>query len=320
MDEGRVDALGIAPVRPWLDEIAALADRRAVERMIGRLHDFGLAVPFALSSAPDNHEPSRVIAELRASGLGLPDRDYYLKPEARFQETREKYRAHVARMFVLAGSRATEAAAASEAVFGLEQRLAEASLNNVALRDPQATDHKTSFAGLQKLAPGFDWPAWFDAAGLPRADLNVTEPKFLAAVDALLSEAPLSTWKAYLQWQVLRASAGSLSRPFVEESFAFYGRELAGAREMKPRWKRCAESTDSLLGEALGRKYVERHFPPEAKAHMQALVRNLLLAMGDTIRGLVVDGQGDQAPGAREALDLQPQGRLPRPLAGLLRA
>ncbi len=299
MDEARVDGLGAAPVRPWLDEIAALADRRAVERMIGRLHDHGLAVPFSLSSSPDNHEPSRVIAEVRASGLGLPDRDYYLKPEARFQEAREKYRAHVARMFELAGSSADDAAAASEAVFGLEKRLAEASLDNVALRDPRATDHKTTFAELQKLAPGFDWPAWFDAARLPRADLNVAEPKFLAAVDTLLSEAPLSTWKAYLQWQALRGSAGALSRPFVEESFAFYGRTLAGAREMKPRWKRCAESTDSLLGEALGRKYVEKHFPPEAKARMQELVRNLLLAMGDTIRGLT--WMGDETK--RQALE-----------------
>src|SRR6185295_10979944 len=158
--------------------------------------------------------------------------------------------------------------------------------DNVALRDPAATDHKITFAALQKLAPHFDWAAYFDAAGVPRADLNVQEPKFLGAVDRALAETPLATWKIYLRWQLLHAAAPSLSAPFVEESFGFYGRTLGGAQEMKPRWKRCAESTDALLGEALGRKYVEKYFPPEAKTRMQELVKNLLLAMGDTIRGL----------------------------------
>jgi putative endopeptidase len=183
-------------------------------------------------------------------------------------------------------------------VFAMEKALAEASLDNVALRDPAATDHKITFAALQKLTPHFDWAAYFEAAGVPRADLNVQEPKFLEAVDRSLAETPLATWKVYLRWQLLHAASPSLSAPLVEESFGFYGRTLGGAQEMKPRWKRCAESTDALLGEALGQKYVEKYFPPAAKTRMQELVKNLLLAMGDTIRGLDWMGPSTAAGGA----------------------
>ncbi len=286
MDEKSVDARGAAPVKPWLAEIDAIADAAALQRMIGRFHAVSILVPFALVSASDNHEPTRVIADIQASGLGLPDRDYYLKPEPRFAEAREKYRAHVANVFGLAGVSAAEAKAAADTVFTLEKALAEASLDNVSLRDPQAIDHKTTFAALQKLTPRFDWGVYLDAAKLPRVDVNVQEPKFLEAVDRELGATPLPAWKTYLKWHLLRVASPSLSTPFVTEAFEFNNRYLAGAKEMKPRWKRCVESTDQLLGEALGRKYTEKYFPPAAKARMQELVKNLLLAMGDTIRGL----------------------------------
>jgi len=292
MDEARIDAQGVAPIHLLLAVIDASPDAGGVPRVIGQLHDLAINVPFGLTSSPDNHDPSQVIADVYAAGLGLPDRDYYVKTEPRFQEAREKYRAHVARMFKLAGRGEPEARSAADAVFTMERGLAEASLDNVALRDPVATDHKTTFAGLQKLTPHFDWAAYFDAARIPRADLNVQEPKFLQAVDRALAETPLATWKTYLTWHLLHAAAPSLSKPFVEESFAFYGQYLGGAKEMKPRWKQCAESTDALLGEALGRKYVEKYFPPAAKTRMQELVKNLLLAMGDTIRGL--DWMGEE--------------------------
>src|SRR5262249_23405051 len=167
-----------------------------------------------------------------------------------------------------------------------EKRLAEASLDNVALRDPAQQDHKTKFADLPKLAPSFDWAAYFDAAKLPHADLNVTQPKFLQRFDQELKSTPVAQWRTYLEWQVLNAAADSLAAAFVEENFAFNGKFLTGATEMKPRWKRCAEATDNQLGDALGRKYVEKYFPPEAKARTQAMVKNILLAMGDSIRGL----------------------------------
>ena len=136
------------------------------------------------------------------------------------------------------------------------------------------------------MTPHFDWNAYFDNAKLTRADLNVKEPKFLQEVDRQLAETPVGTWKIYLKWHLLHAAANSLSDPFVTEVFEFHGRYLGGAKEMKPRWKRCVESADSNLGEALGKKYVEKYFPPEAKARMNEMVKNLLAAMGDTIQGL----------------------------------
>jgi putative endopeptidase len=286
MDEAGVDALGVEPIKPLLDEIDGLADIAGVQKMLGRFHELAIPVPFGLTASPDNHQPTRVIADVYASGLGLPDRDYYVKAEPRFQEARERYRVHVAHMIELSGKSRADSRRAAEAVFSMERRLAVASLDNVALRDPKATDHKTSFVDLTDLAPDFDWRGYFAVAKLPRAALNVQQPAFLKAMDRLLLEEPLASWKAYLRWHLVRSAAPYLAATFGQESFAFQEQYLGGAKEMKPRWKRCAEATDALLGEALGRKYVETHFPPEAKARMQELVKNLLLAMGDTIRGL----------------------------------
>jgi putative endopeptidase len=286
MDEARVEALGVEPIKPLLDEIDGLADIAGVQKMLGRFHELAIPVPFGLTASPDNHQPTRVIADVYASGLGLPDRDYYVRAEPRFQEAREKYRVHVAHMIELSGKSRADSRRAADAVFSVEKRLAVASLDNVALRDPKATDHKTSFVALTDLAPDFDWLGYFAAAKLPRAALNVQQPAFMKAVDRLVLEEPLTSWRAYLRWHLVRSAAPYLSAAFVRESFAFQEQYLGGAKEMKPRFKRCAEATDALLGEALGRKYVEKHFPPQAKARMQELVRNLLLAMGDTIRGL----------------------------------
>jgi len=154
------------------------------------------------------------------------------------------------------------------------------------LRDPKNTDHKTTYADLKKLTPSFGWDSYFNAEKISRADLNVAEPKFMQEVDRQLRQTSLADWKTYLKWQFLHNSANVLSDPFVNENFAFYGKYLAGQQEIKPRWKRCAESTDQLLGEALGKKYVEKYFPPEAKARAQEMVKNILAAMHDTIEGL----------------------------------
>src|SRR5439155_8598941 len=148
------------------------------------------------------------------------------------------------------------------------------------------TDHKTSFADLKKMTPSFDWEAYFSAAGIPHVDLNVAEPKFMAEVDRQFRDTPIADWKTYLKWQLLHGQADVLSDAFVNENFAFYGQYLSGAKELKSRWKRCAESTDQLLGEALGKKYVEKYFPQEAKARAQEMVKNILAAMQDTIEGL----------------------------------
>ena len=291
MDEGRRNEAGITPIAPLLAEIDAMKTRRDVERMIAKLHDLSIAVPFAVASAQDLHEPARVVAEISASGLGLGDRDYYVKTEARFVEARDKYRAHMTKMFKLAGMADGPAKAAVDAVFAMEKQLAQASLDNVALREPRNLDHTTSLTDLARVAPHFDWSGYWKSADGTRipagtGNINVQQPNFVKEVDRQLAQTPIATWKSYLKWHVIASAADSLSTPFEEESFAFFGAYLAGAKEIKPRWKRCAESTDALLGEALGKKYVERYFPPAAKSRMQDLVKNLLLAMKDTIDGL----------------------------------
>jgi putative endopeptidase len=284
MDESRANARGLDPIKPWFARIDAAHDLATLQPIIAELHDILVQVPFGFGSQPDPHKPSLVLADIGASGISLPDRDYYLKPEPRFKEARDKYVEHVTKMFTLAGWDQKSAAAAAQTVMAMETKLAEASLDNVALRDPAATDHNSTFAQLQAMAPHFDWTAYFQHKHIPTdVDLNVDQPKFMQEFDRQLQQVPLADWKVYLKWQLLSSVANSLSAPFVEESFAFNGKYLSGATEMKPRWKRCAESADRLLGDALGQKYVEKYFPPAAKARMQEMVRNLLLAMRDDI-------------------------------------
>jgi endothelin-converting enzyme/putative endopeptidase len=307
MDESGVEKLGLEPIQPLLAEIDGLKDLAGIQKTIGRFHELAIPVPFGLTASPDNHAPTQVIVDVFASGLGLPDRDYYVKTEPRFQDAREKYRVHVAHLLELGGKSRADSRREADLVFAMEKELAVASLDNVALRDPKATDHKTSFIALTNLAPDFDWPGYFAAAKLPRSALNVQQPAFLKAMDRLLLETPLAGWKAYLRFHLLSSAAPHLSSPFVKEAFAFEEQYLGGAKEMKPRWKRCAESADELLGEALGRKYVEKHFPPAAKARMQELVKNLLLAMGDTIRGLEWMGPETKAKALEKLATFNPK-------------
>ena len=286
MDEKRINALGVKPIQPLLSEIDAIRSQAGLQQAIARLHNLQVNAPFGITSQPDNHNPGQVIASVYAAGLGLPDRDYYFKTELRFADARVKYREHIANMFVLTGSSKADAKRAAEAVYEMEMRLAAIHLDNVSLRTPSNTDHKYMVATLQKMTPHFDWTRYLERTGIAPSDLNVDQPLFMQTVDRELTKTPLSTWRTYLKWKVLSAAAPHLSDPFANEQFAFYSQYLRGAKEMKPRWKRCVEIEDALLGEALGRRYVERYFPAEAKARMQEMVTNLLSAMGDTIRTL----------------------------------
>lgn len=286
MDETRVNALGTKPVELLLRQIDAMKSAADVQKMIRKLHDLAVDAPFGINSTPANHEPTKTIADVYASGLGMPDRDYYFKPEERFQKARENYKAYIAKIFTLAGMSDADAKKATDTVMAMETRLADASLDNVALRDPVATDHMTTLAQLQAMTPHFDWVAYCKSTGISTADLNVDQPKFMAAVDKELATTSLADWKIYLKWQLLNNAAPSLSQPFVDANFTFYQAQLEGAKEMKPRWKRCVEQEDTLLGEALGKKYVEKYFPPAAKARIQELAHNELLAMHDIIEGV----------------------------------
>lgn len=284
LDEATVEARGLAPLQPWLARIDAVDGPAALQAMVAELQGIGIEVPFALGAQPDPHQPDWVLADIAAAGLGMPDRDYYLKSEPRFEQTRAQYRQHVQTMLALSGWEAVRAEQGAQAVVAFETRLAAATLDNVAARDPAALDHPVTLAELGRLMPHFDWPQYFKLRGIAAAvRLNDEQPRFLAAVDLEFARAPLDDWKAYLRWQLVQGLASALPAAFVSEDFAFYGHYLGGATKPKPRERRCAETADRLFGDALGERYVQRHFPPEAKARTQEMVRNLLAAMRDTL-------------------------------------
>ncbi|HVE71186.1 MAG TPA: M13 family metallopeptidase [Thermoanaerobaculia bacterium] len=284
MNVERINQLGLKPIQPILDRIARIDSRDKLQRVLAELHELQVAVPFGITATPDTRNPSQVIAQVFATGLGMGDRDYYLKSDARFVEAREKYRDHLTKMFALAGS--SNAKREAETVFAFETRLAAWHLDNVQRRNPRMRDHKHYLATLQAMTPHFDWKRYLAAANVTAIELNIDQPLFMQAVDRELATTPLSEWRTYLRWHLLRASAPYLSDKFAEQDFEFYSRYLGGAKEMKPRATRCVEFADALLGEAVGQRYVERHFTAEAKARMEEMVGNLLAAMGDTIRGL----------------------------------
>ena len=286
MDMTTINKLGIKPLEPSLVEVDTIEDREGLLTMIGRMESVGINVPFGLGPLPDPHNPSEVIADIGASGLGLPDRDYYLKPEERFQKARDEYLVHVARMFQLAGYSEGDAKKAATSVMQFETSLAKASLDNVALRDPQVLDHKMTFAEMKQLSPLFDWDEFFTAAKVARAPLNVEQPKFMQEFNRQLADTSLAEWKTYLKWHLLHDAAPYLSQPFVDANFDFYQKQLAGLGEIKPRWKQCSTAADQYLGEAVGQEYVARYFPPEAKARAQEMVKNILAAMSETVAQL----------------------------------
>ena len=284
MDESRANARGMEPLKPWFARIDAAKNVEELQHIMADMHDFMVNDPFVFGSQQDPHKPSWVLADIGASGLGLPDRDYYLKSEARFKEAREKYAVHITAMFKLAGADDKTASAAAQTIVAMETKLAEAWLEKAALRDPASTDHNTTFVQLQAMAPHIDWVEYFKHKRIPQdVDMNVEQPKFMQELDRQMNEESLANWKVYLKWRLLDDTAQYLSAAFVDENFAFNGKYLSGATENKPRWKRCAESTDEFLGDALGQKYVEKYFPPESKERVQEMVRNLLLAMRDDI-------------------------------------
>lgn len=285
-DVKAIDAAGLEPLKPYLARIDAVHDLKSLQAEILELQSTGIMVPFLFYGTQNPHAPTDVIADITASGLGLPDRDYYLKPDKRFADARAAYLVYVVKIFTLSGSSETEAKAAAETVMEFETALAKASLDNVALRDPHAVDHVTTLDALQKTTPHFDWTAYVKAAKVNAGTINVEQPAFVAEVERQLASTPIEKWKTYLRWQLLNSSADALPQQFVDAHFGFYQKQLAGVGELKPIGTRCAERTDALLGEALGQEYVKRYFPPEAKARAKEMVTNILSAMHETIEGL----------------------------------
>ncbi len=282
MDEKAIDAKGAEPLKPDLERIAKigskaeLADAAAV-----MVHD---NVLFRFESTQDFRDASQVIAEVDQGGLGLPDRDYYVKEDAKSVELRKAYVAHVQKMFELLGDQPEVAAANAQTVMRIETALAKGSMTRVERREPKNLDHKMTSGELQKIAPEFQWQVYFAKVGQPSlASLNVTSPNFFKALNEELGKEDLAEWKTYLRWHLVHADAPFLSAPFLNENFAFYGKTLRGQQELKPRWKRCTEGVDDDLGEALGQVYVEKYFSPQAKQEAVKMVKEIETAMQQDI-------------------------------------
>ncbi len=287
MDETAVNAKGAAPLKPELKRIAAISNKNQLIDTIAYLHSIGAPALFGFGAAADLHNASTQIANVGQGGLGLPDRDYYLAPDAKSQETRQKYVEHIANMFVLLGDKPETAKTEAQAVLALETKLAEATMERVKMRDPKNRDHKMTVTELSALAPNFQFARFFaDRRGPSFTEINVVPPDFFQKVNPLIDSVSLADWKTYLRWHAVRAAAPLLSQPFVDENFSFQGKYLSGAKEIQARWKRCVQLTDGTLGEALGQPYVQETFGAEGKQRMLKMVNALEEALGDDIQSL----------------------------------
>lgn len=287
MDEKTIDANGSAPLKPELDRIAGISSKDQLIDYVAHLHAMGVNVVFGFGAQPDLHNASTIVATVGQGGLGMPDRDYYLKTDAKSQETREKYLTHVTNMFKLLGDDEATAGKEAQAVMVIETKLAEAAFARVAMRDPKNRDHKMPVDKLAEMAPNFQFKKFFAGTGAPAfSELNVVPPDFFQKVSGVIESVPVGPWKSYLRWHVVNGSANLLSAPFVEENFSFFGKYLSGTKEMPTRWKRCVQLTDSQLGEALGQPYVKETFGADGKARMLKMVDALEKSLAADIQDL----------------------------------
>jgi putative endopeptidase len=287
MDEAAIEKLGSKPLDPELKRIGAMASKEDVLAELIRLHRAGVHALFEFSSEPDFKNSMQMIAGADQGGLGLPERDYYLKTDPKSVKLRQQYLAHVQKMLELLGETPAKAAADAQVVMRIETDLAKGSLDVVSRRDPNQVYHKMPIKNLQALAPDIDWPKYFAGLGTPAfTDLDVSVPEFFKALNAVFAHSTVDDLKTYLRWHLLHSQAPLLSKAFVNENFQFYGRTLTGAMELEARWKRCVEDTDNDLGFALGQKYVEQAFPPAAKARVLSMVKEIETILGQDIQSL----------------------------------
>jgi putative endopeptidase len=286
MDEAAVEKLGAEPLKPALAEIAALKNKKELAVLLAHEHlttiSNGLLFNFGVDQ--DFAESSQVIAFLTAGGLGLPDRDYYTRTDAKSEEIRQKYLLHVQAMLQLLGDAPELAKHEAQTIMRIETALANASLTRVEQRDPHNLFHKMELKQVKALAPDFDWDAYLKAGGVGGVHtFNVTEPKFYAEVEKQLQSNSLDDIKTYLRWQLSNASAPYLSSRFVKQNFEFYNHTLRGVEQLPPRWKKCVRLTDQQLGEALGQEFVNRAFGQETKQRALQMTRQIEQAMQEDI-------------------------------------
>jgi putative endopeptidase len=282
MDEAKIESLGVMPLKAELAAIDAIKTKSELARVFAHMFVLGCDTPLAAFTEGDFKDPKNNAAFVYQYGLGLPDRDYYVKDDAKLAEYRTKYVTFLAAMHKLAGLASPDAAATD--IMALETHLAKAQWTNVETRDMVKMYNKVAIADLGTQFPGFDWLAWTSELKIASAPaLIVGQPSYVKAVAAAVNDWPVDRWKPYLKSSLVRGYAPYLPKAFVDARFEFYGKTLSGTPEQRPRWKRAVQAIDSNLGEMLGKLYVERHFPARAKARMEQLVANLRLAYKDGI-------------------------------------
>lgn len=287
MDEAAIEKKGLAPLKSELDRIARLNSKSDLPAYLGAAHLAGGDALFNFRSEPDMKNAQLIIATTDQGGIGLPERDYYFKEDAKSSELRAKYIQHVQNMFQLLGYSPAEATTKAKVVMEIETALAKASLDNVSRRDPQRLYHKMTRKELAALSPAFDWNKYIRALSTPQFDsLNVYVPEFVKGFNTVIQGQSLDNLKTYLTWQLVHQNAPMLPKRFVDENFSFFGAALTGAKQIRPRWKRCVQYTDSDLGEALGKAYVDQTFGAEGKQRMLEMVHNLEKALSADIQEL----------------------------------
>jgi len=296
IDEATINKAGISPLRPELDRIAGMKNKSQLPEIVASIHQMirpanlnnldaqYLGVLFGIYAQPDFAKASLTLPALDQSGMGLPGREFYLNADDKSKEIREKYEHLVARMLELSGEPQAQASADAKVVLAMETRLANAAMDIIARRDPKNQNHKMPLSQVQTLTPSFNWSHYLAAMHAPpSSEYLVLAPDFFRGMDKLIATESVANWRAYLRWSLIRMLTQSLSQPFVEASFDFYGRTLGGAKEIQPRWRRCSFFADNDLGEAVGQAYVAKYFPPENKERMLQLVKAIENALDQDI-------------------------------------
>ncbi|QNF33672.1 M13 family metallopeptidase [Adhaeribacter swui] len=287
MDSVAIEKLEAAPLKPYLDKVAAIRDVRTLLTTVAQFKKSGISGGFSFYVGQDDKKSTEYAIFLNQGGLGLPDRDYYLKEDDRSKDIRAEYVKHVKNLFALLGDDTTTAGKNAAKVMELETRLAKASRTRVELRDPQANYNKMTLAQLQKLTPSTDWNILLAQMGAKGVnEVIVGQPDFFKEFNSIVKSTPLRDWKTYLRWHLIHSTAPYLNKAFVEENFNFYGKVLSGTKALQPRWKRVLRTTDAAIGEAMGQLYVEKTFTPEAKARALEMVKNLRDAFQEHVQTL----------------------------------
>ena len=281
----RLETLGLKPVEKYLQEVDAIRDKDALARWFARGQHFGISAPIQFYVDQDQKDATQYIGYFFQSGLGLPDRDYYFKEDDKSKEIRTAYLKHIETMFTSAGF--PDPAGSAKRIYALEEQLAKGQWTRVENRDPQKTYNKFEIDKLNTLTPDFDWQDFIESLGIQKQKaVVVSQPTYITAFGGALKSASIDDWKVYAKWQVLSAAAPYLSKKIDDENFNFYSKTLRGIQEQEPRWKRAVQNIDGLMGEAVGKIYVQKYFPPENKARMETLVQNLLKAYDQSIQNL----------------------------------